>query len=660
MCCFWLDKTDSQRSRVVVRPVALPLDGVFPMFLSSCCLCTHAKPSWILVDECDASTAHLVVCNAWEKCTLAHYNFASLLLTQAQGSNLQLDGSRSTAAAGANITQYLWQVTAANNASTVFANATGATATIVPTMSMGSYTANLTVWASTGAVASAAADLMITLPARKSPSPAAASLPPVPAATTMSTAEDSEYYEYHVEEPAYGYGSSSSSSSTVMATYASPPPPPMVMVYSSQPAFTAPPPPPPGVPIRPIAIIRFPGGNPVKARSDSTMSVVTIDGSQSMDNIGSSLKYAWSMTQTKPQVASIDLGFRDYSPATFSYPFQMGEYLVGLTVTGPGGMATAQALVVVEANRAPLAAAGGPYVAAKDVPFTVSGERSSDPDGDPLSFAWTLSQSGKVLGTYSGSSLSMSLHQAGIYTLQLTVSDDRGATSSTLADVLNYDTSLLPAAQAPVGAPIGVTTSSVSPTAPIQAPAPAAPVVAAPAPAPAAAPAPGPAAAPTQMNTAAFGATASTPISGALAAAQSVTPAQNFIAGVATALATAPKMCLLSKDTEGVFRTWSPLQPLNWGAPKMMQCDLVGTAGTGSSGAGTGSSGSSGSSSNSPPAAATGTTAVIKSPPEFVQSKGSQTLVRLVVWGRQTYQGNGCRLEVLHTYSMQASALQFK
>ncbi len=68
-----------------------------------------------------------------------------------------------------------------------------------------------------------------------------------------------------------------------------------------------------------------------------------------------------------------------------------GTYAVKFTASNDGGsgMATTR-LSVANVNRAPLAEAGGPYVGIVGIPLIFDGSRSSDPDGDPLTYGWTF------------------------------------------------------------------------------------------------------------------------------------------------------------------------------------------------------------------------------------------------------------------------------
>lgn len=77
------------------------------------------------------------------------------------------------------------------------------------------------------------------------------------------------------------------------------------------------------------------------------------------------------------------------------------------------------------ANRPPVAAANGLY-AAEGAPVTLNAAGSADPDGDPLTYAWSFGDGGAA----TSASAAHTYTAAGTYTIALTVSDGRGGTST--------------------------------------------------------------------------------------------------------------------------------------------------------------------------------------------------------------------------------------
>ncbi|MGE5837766.1 MAG: PKD domain-containing protein [Acidobacteriota bacterium] len=77
-------------------------------------------------------------------------------------------------------------------------------------------------------------------------------------------------------------------------------------------------------------------------------------------------------------------------------------------------------------NQAPTAVPGGPYSALEGSTLTFDGTGSSDPDGETLSYAWNFGDG----STGTGAAPSHIYAAAGSYTVALTVTDTRGATST--------------------------------------------------------------------------------------------------------------------------------------------------------------------------------------------------------------------------------------
>jgi len=77
-------------------------------------------------------------------------------------------------------------------------------------------------------------------------------------------------------------------------------------------------------------------------------------------------------------------------------------------------------ITVVNVDHAPVANPGGPYTGCTGVPVTMNGSASSDPDGDPLTFAWNFGDG----NTGNGATPSHTYASQGTFVVTLTVTDN--------------------------------------------------------------------------------------------------------------------------------------------------------------------------------------------------------------------------------------------
>jgi chitodextrinase len=82
-------------------------------------------------------------------------------------------------------------------------------------------------------------------------------------------------------------------------------------------------------------------------------------------------------------------------------------------------------------NQPPVARAGGPYTGTAGTPLSLSGAGSTDADGTIAGYAWTFGDN----TTGTGVSPSKTYAAAGTYSATLTVTDDKGATATSTAQV---------------------------------------------------------------------------------------------------------------------------------------------------------------------------------------------------------------------------------
>ena len=125
---------------------------------------------------------------------------------------------------------------------------------------------------------------------------------------------------------------------------------------------------------------RPPVANPAGPYSGVRGAAVALSGAASSDPDGDPLTYRWT--------------FGDGGTSTLAAPGHVyttvGTFTVTLIVNdGQADSAPATTTVTI-ANRVPTARPGGPYTGLRGVAVAFNGGTSSDPDGDPLTYAWTF------------------------------------------------------------------------------------------------------------------------------------------------------------------------------------------------------------------------------------------------------------------------------
>ncbi|HAS86858.1 MAG TPA: hypothetical protein DCS31_08700, partial [Candidatus Competibacteraceae bacterium] len=168
-----------------------------------------------------------------------------------------------------------------------------------------------------------------------------------------------------------------------------------------------------------------PSANAGPAQTVRVGTTVTLDGSSSTDPDGQTLTYAWSFV-SRPAGSTAALANPTAVNPTFSID-KPGTYTVQLLVND-GQINSAPATVTISTeNSPPVAHAGSAQTTQVGKTLTLDGSASSDVDGDPLTFHWTLSQippgGNAQLSEAQAVKPTFTVNQPGTYTLQLIVND---------------------------------------------------------------------------------------------------------------------------------------------------------------------------------------------------------------------------------------------
>ncbi len=175
-------------------------------------------------------------------------------------------------------------------------------------------------------------------------------------------------------------------------------------------------------------------------QSVSTGDTVTLDGSGSYDPDGDSLTWEWTL-DSQPAGSSATLSAADTVSPTFVADVA-GDYVATLVVHDGALSSTADTVVVtatdpVGGNTAPVADAGPDQSVITGDTVYLDGTGSYDPDGDTLSWQWSLVQappgSQATLDQATSASPSFVADLDGSYTVRLVVDD--GQTQSLHDDV---------------------------------------------------------------------------------------------------------------------------------------------------------------------------------------------------------------------------------
>lgn len=156
---------------------------------------------------------------------------------------------------------------------------------------------------------------------------------------------------------------------------------------------------------------------------------ITLDASASSDPEGQALTYAWSIV-SGPAGSSAELQSIDMQMASLT-PDVEGMYQLRLIVSD-GQLGSNPALLTLTAvpnkpaNQAPVARQSADQSVEVDQVVTLDGSSSQDPDGDAITYLWTLDKpagSSAFLSAPTASKPTFTADAEGIYTASLTVRD---------------------------------------------------------------------------------------------------------------------------------------------------------------------------------------------------------------------------------------------
>ncbi len=154
-------------------------------------------------------------------------------------------------------------------------------------------------------------------------------------------------------------------------------------------------------------------------------STVQLDGSTSYDPDGDAITFLWSFT-SRPGGSDAALSDPTAAKPTFVADVY-GKYELSLTVTDPFGARTSDAVTVSSENVKPVANAGVNQAVLAPSTVWLDGTASSDANGDPLTYQWSLVSrpdgSSAVLSNSETAHPNFVADLAGQYVVSLVVSD---------------------------------------------------------------------------------------------------------------------------------------------------------------------------------------------------------------------------------------------
>jgi hypothetical protein len=152
---------------------------------------------------------------------------------------------------------------------------------------------------------------------------------------------------------------------------------------------------------------------------------VYLDGSQSYDEEGDTLTYAWTII-SKPETSFAELSNAETATPNFIADVY-GDYTIQLIVRDPWDASAPDTVLISFENVPPIADAGGSKAVWIGETVYLDGTGSHDANGDPLSYAWEIvsrpAGSAAAIDTPLEAQASFIADAAGSYVISLVVND---------------------------------------------------------------------------------------------------------------------------------------------------------------------------------------------------------------------------------------------
>jgi len=330
---------------------------------------------------------------------------------------VNFDGSASSDVDGS-VASYAWNFGNGQNGS-------GATPPAVTYVLPGTYTATLTVTDNKGATGSVSRTITVNRPPNQSPTAAVAATPTVgsaPLLVQLSSAGSVDP-DGAISSYAWNFGNGSTSTNpNPSAVYNTPGTYPVSLTVTDNDGASA---------VKSTTItVNPPNVAPVPAivatpLSGSAPMLVNVSGASSSDPDGSVVSYAWNFGNGLTADGAL-------ASTTYTTP---GSYVVRLTVTDNRGAVRSTTVTVVAGatNVRPIAVISAlPTSGPAPLLVQLGAAGSSDPDGSIVSYAWNFGDGRTATGTQTQANFVT----PGTYTVTLTVTDNKGASSSATENIV--------------------------------------------------------------------------------------------------------------------------------------------------------------------------------------------------------------------------------